>query len=317
MLGIAVLLVLFSATVDSVDTPDISIKKNITQESINQILDSVYSLYDIKQEWIKKKFVPKLKLSKSDLMISEDIPMPMLINDLQNSFYGYNLTVLTKEKVMHGKTIIQFVDSAKHKVYEISINYDKNLLRNRAETTILADNFTGISGSDLVNIMQLPFHFTALLVPDEESQLLCDSLYKNDKSYGLLITDQDDESKYQFGEKFSELRVRTTIENIINDFPDYKLLMADTKTRLYSSKVFRMIQGRLKTLKMNLTTGSEFISLIGKEAPEQISILKYHCENSKADNKLVFLVSNEDIKNITEEVMILKKRGTRFIPFTN
>lgn len=325
LFGFTIFLLIINIVIEFVARPGKSGKggssniRELTTRQIDSIFVDVLDQYGIESRWISTK---PIKVKDEDsikkqftVYLPADLPIPLIIRDvnkvIENDITGF----VSEEKKIFGTTEIRIYTNELLKLKATLIS-DPQTIRERNNLTFIISDAAGLKTSDFNQFLSLPFSLCITVVPSDESVTLADTLKKYSKEYILVLNNQMTEKKYKLEDRDQKTLLRNSIDNIIKNFEEAKLITVDETGKLYNSVIYNFIRDEFKKRKKELVPLSQFISLSANNDNELISKFKFHGMDGSSGNQKTFLISYENFLKIRPELELFKKKGHRILPIS-
>ena len=258
-------------------------------------IDTIRSNKSSSLEYSYRVFVPK------------DLPIAVVVNEIDNSFTPEETMVTSEEKVMGGKTLLKIISGNKIKLVSELIYSDK-IERAAGRAGFLLR----LSGNDIDSmLLQSPESFALLLIPSKSSAKLVEDVINSRKEYIIYLNDDISELDYKMDEDYSRARLKNSIRGIIGAFSRAVFVLVDDKSNLYSSNVFPFIEGEFLKRKIKLIKESALTNIgSGIDINSRFrNILK----GTSGNKPLLIIITTEDFTAIQQEIISYRKIGYKFV----
>lgn len=286
-------------------------KEEIFKAEIDSLFFRSLKNYGINDELITKK---KIKGTKNDsnyvVKVYQDIPIPLLLLELQNHFHKKNVEIISSEESIGGKTNYQILTDGTSQL-KAEFIYQKDLFREKGRISFVVFDFPK-NESDAIEILKTPEPFVVLLTPSASSVKFISTLQENSKRYAVLIGDDITELDYKLDAGYSDKRIKSSIRQIFSDFSNSAFIVIDNESDIFSSSKSELIKNEFAKRKIFQNNKSSF-KLISSLAGDVQSSFDEVLKNLDKGNSEIILVSYKDFKSLLPLVPQFRKIGYRFV----
>lgn len=269
----------------------------------------------IKDNWIltetgkKKKPHDSLKYNYK-IGVAPDLPITVILNELNKNLDSDLLTVSSKEEGINGKTKF-LVNSGKALKLSAEFNYDTLLVREKKRGGIILTNAGRLTEVDLLKLLRTPEQFAILLTPAKTVTNLIKKIKDNKKEYVLYLDDNITDLEYKLRSGFPKERTREVLSNLAGKFRDASFIMVDEESDLYNSSIYNFIYDEIMRRKIMLIKKEDSHLLAGGR-DEIISDFTTGM-HTETDVPKLFLTDAENYFIIQPEVAKMRKIGYKFL----
>ncbi len=279
----------------------------------NQFLQDVHN-FGIENSWIKdlSKDESNASVYSYNVDLPKDLPIPVVLSEVYNSFYLSNVSIQTVEKKIGGKTVLE-ISSNNHLDLSAEFNYNDNIRRNAGNIGLIVFDLEKLNTKEITSITDFPQTLVAALIPSKEDLKLSLELTANRKEMAVLLNDDIKDADYKLSPDYSEYRLGIAIRSIISDFSNAIFFVIDDHSKIYQSSDYNFIQSEFSKRNIKLIPSSS-LDVIPDGSRENIKtnfrnlVLKTHI----GDNKLISIYADE-FEILKPEILNLIKVGYKFI----
>lgn len=315
LFAIAVFLLLAAIVIDSyisIDKPELK-KKEITVFEADSLFKQALKNYGITERFISLK---KNKINPKDSIYSvkiyQDVPISLLLLEIENLFYPTKAEIKSKEEAIGGKTITKIILD-NHTALTAEFIYNKNLTREKGRIGfVVYDLDYSIDNSLLLNT---PEQIIFLLTPSEEAKKFLGKILSAGKRYALLLNDEIQDLNYKIDESYQIKRNKKSFENLFKHFPSAAFIAIDDKSDLYNSAIRDFILKELdwrKAFYIKLSQFDLFDSYPGSTENAFGEMIK---AINKNESKII-LISSKNFNEILPLIPAYRKIGYKFVSAT-
>ncbi len=291
--------------------------KELSRLEIETIFWKILDDYGVKANWVtKKKFSPSDEDSVSyefNVLLSQDIPIPLIIKDINNVIRKDISTYVSDEKKIFGDTELRIYSN---EFLKLKANFITNerLKRDEKEISIIIFDAIDLDNENLKSFLLSKVPLNAMIVPSEELTYKADSLSKYSKEYVLILNNDLTDTKMKLSQDFKKEILRKSIENILNTFSKNKFIFIDEASTLFNSPIYNYVRDEFKKRNRPLIHMSECIKLNQSE-DEILSKLKFYLEDTISKRKIFYT----DFNNYNKMIFMIdkfRKKGGKVLPIS-
>ncbi len=292
----------------------------INELSIKQ-MDSVFfdvlNEYALDSSWISKR---KIRQPENDsvqqeysVILPKDLPVPYIIQDLDNKFDKDITALVAHEKKSFGTTVIKIYSNESLKLQAV-FEPNPDLIRDRNNLYFILKDAYLLSMPELKKLLASPFPLTFCLLPSDNSSAVKDTIQNYSKDYAVWINDNISDNKFRMEAVYQKELLRSSIKNIIESYKNASLFIIDSRSKLYNSTVYNFVRDYFKSWGIKLYNDTDFILLHGDTNAELFSLMKYYANVKDSSRDKVCIVDKDDFDLLKDELELLKKKGNKFLP---
>ncbi|MCF6268104.1 MAG: hypothetical protein L3J41_00135 [Melioribacteraceae bacterium] len=291
-------------------------KKTIPEVSLNEIelkFSTTLSSYGILSDWIKKKYVNS-KLSDSldyifNVTLPQDVSIPTLIKDLNNSFNSASINIETTEKKNYSNTRIKIYSNEKLKL-QANLKHSKKIIRKYAEYSFLLYVDFNNAETNWKEIKNIFYDFTYLITP---SKAALEAKNNFDGKYAMLLNDQLRGTEYALEEDYSKQKLINRIRSIVISFGKDKIYLIDETSALFNSKIYSLLRDEFSKRGIRLISLQKYPKLKGNTNQELISLFQFYTTSLKGKEGKTFVLNLNDFLKLQPHIDIQIKIGDRVV----
>jgi len=273
--------------------------KAISEEEADTLFENTLENFGIEREWYNKTG------EKYSIRLPVDLPAELIVLDITDNMADKNVEVHSRELVKGSRSLLEIISDGET-VLTGEFIYDKTKARRSSYVSFIVLNSEYLNISDYNTLISLPEKFTYAFIPAKRNRWLADSISLRGKEYSVLLNGEIDELEYRLDEKFSDNKIRTTIQSIISHFPLAEFYIIDNSSDFYSPRVKNLIEKEFKRRRISYHPIHDFFVL--EEQSFNDGIEKY----LTAYRERGFLIQASDYLNLNKELKQLRKRGYKF-----
>jgi len=278
----------------------------------NRFLQAVNN-FGLEEDWIvvrKLSNKPDSLFSSYKIKLPSDLPIPVLISEVNTELSSDSVEIKSFEKKMGGKTKLEIYSGGLLKL-TADIDYDKELVRKRGSVGFLIENISFDDQEDSL-LFDVPESFAVLLIPSKENKKHSKFILNKSKEFALLLDDEIDDLEFKLSEGYPNSRILNSVKVIIGSFSNAIFFVFDEESELFQSKVFPVISAELEKRNIKLLLKSEFYQLENNEQKDINTSFDSLIKNL-GEEKLFILSKVEDFRLLLPEVARYRKVGFKFI----
>jgi hypothetical protein len=289
----------------------------LSKSQIERVFFSVLDDYGIEKNWISEK---KHKREEDDSVKTEyevklphDIPIPVLIKDVNKIIQKDITGLVSEEKKINGKTEIRIYTNEILKLKAV-MQPDTSAKRNRCDLSFIIYDAIDLGSKNFNYFLSMRFPLTCTVIPSFHEVAKADSLKQYLKEYTVLLNDDLSESKMKLAPDFQKEMLRASIKTINSSFGGASGYIVDEKSVLFHSPIFNFVRDEFKKMKVSFLQLSEFIMLNTDEENELHSRFRFYCENSSKTK--IFFIKYDNFLKILPDLEQYNKKGNKVVSFS-
>ncbi len=295
-------------------------KNEVSSKVIEEKFLSSVNSFGLNKNWLVKTNVKK-KLNgsvKQDSVISykisipEDLPIPVILNEINSSLKNENVDIVSKEEKINGKTFLSIYSKNNLKL-SAAIEYNNETRRKAGYVGIIISGLEEQKEDDINRILDFPELFGYYVIPSKQSAEFVKHHLKSKKECIVLLNDDIEELKFKLQDNFPESRLKSSIRYIIGSFPKASLIIIDDRSNLYASANYKFIKNEFEKRNIKLIMKSEIMDISNESKNQLQSTFRNLVKSDYETWGKAIIVSADNFTLIEDEVIRLRKIGYKFI----
>lgn len=245
------------------------------------------------------------------LRLPKDLPIPVFISELNDLFSSYQVDILTDEKKISGRTILQIKSEEVLKLVA-EIDYHPELKRESSAIGFLISINDKTNKSSIDDLLTTPEPFGFLFVPSLVMKSFIASNRNSTRQYILLLGDETTDLDFKFESGYSERRLKSSVRNLLDAFPKAAFFIIDDNSSFSSSNIYPFIENEFLSRNIKLINKSELNIIAGSvssASSQFIDLMKSIGFNSAE----LIVCSPDDFKNILNDIRSFRKVGFKYL----
>ncbi|HEX2868530.1 MAG TPA: hypothetical protein VHO03_15915 [Ignavibacteriales bacterium] len=290
-------------------------KSILTAGEINSIFEDAVCEFGVEKNWIQRKPIGT-DLSgdatfKYSVKIAADLPVTLILNELNRRFLEHGLTVSSKEMRKEKTTSLKILH-VKNVMLQADFVTDPEILRSTATIGLIVKDAEKLGDKEFQDFLALPENYAILLSPSDKSEKAGKLIVSQNKEYAVVLDDKIDEVRFRFDDDYSERRLNTSLRTILGAFGNAKVYMIDDMSDLYKSRQYVTIKNSFDKRKINLVPISSYTEIMSREDKDIESMFRYYCESTTSGER-VFLVTARNFLQLKDMIDLYRKKGYKFV----
>ncbi len=295
---------------------------DVTHKIVNyneqQVLNRFYKAFEnfaMNPSWIKKQSFRKKNKQVSDYFkidVPEDLPIPLLINELKNLFESSDIFVDVTELKKGGKTEVVISNYEKNIITAV-MDYSSEIKRKSKSIALVINDFTDLDGNQMDYYLDNSEHLSFKLFPSKQNEQLAEKIIKNKKEYFVLLDDNITDLKYKLkGVEFVP-RLKSIIRSIVGNFFNAVYFQIDPSSEIYSSPQFRIIKNEFDKRKIILTVNSNYLNITELDNERIRTEIENNLNRLGNGKSIKILLNARQFDDLIPLWINLRKKGNKFI----
>ena len=315
LISIAVILLIINTALELVVKP--KKEKAVSELSRNQIEKVFFSVldnYGIEKNWIIDK---KHKSSEEDSVKTEyevklprDIPIPVLIKDVNKIIQKDIAGLVSEEKKVNGKTEIRIYTNEILKLKAVLLP-DTSIKRNRCDLAFIINDAFDLGSKKFNGFLNTRFPLTCAVIPSFQAVAKADSLKQYLKNYVVLLNDDLSESKMKLVPEFQKEMLKASMKTINTSFAGASGYLIDENSALFNSSIYNFVFNEFKKMRISLIPQSEFIILNPDDETDLHTRFRSYCEDISKTK--IFFIKYDNFLKILPDLEFYHKKGNNVI----
>ena len=290
-------------------------RESLSGIEIDKSFHSVLKNYGFSDSWISKKKIKNISgdslFSSYSVKVPKDVPIQLLILELKNIFWDYQVN-LEAEEITAGKKSLLWISSDDKLKLAAEFYYDEKIIRQFGTVSFLVSDLPLQDEEMLNKVLNIPELFYTVLTPKDESKKRLSQLSKAGKRYALLLDDNITELNFKLSSSYSDDKIKKSIKEIVGTFYNAVFFIIDDRSDLFESEKYPLIQSELLKRGIKLTQSSQLETLTSSKVNAEDKFQDFMLTVKKNDEK-VLVVSANDYLTISELIPSYRKIGYKFI----
>jgi len=288
----------------------------LNKSQIEEIFLSVLYEYGIDQSWILKQ---NIKSSKFDsltyqyrIKMPTDIPIPVVLKDLNEAFLGHPVILTSEEKKVHGFTKLNIKTGNYTKLIS-EFKYYSEISRNFSQIGFLLTDFDEIDESEMQTLFDLAIPLGIVLPLETESQSTAQKIKSHNIEYFIELDNDSDFLDFQLDQDLSLEKVIKNINNIISSFNSPRVFFINETKSGFNPSINGFISEGFRKKERKILSLLKFIKLKGENKSDLNSLLKFHLNKMNYGDSKLFRISIKDWFSIDDELNNFIRKGNKIV----
>jgi hypothetical protein len=294
----AILLVISDLVLDKLLPVKLNNRPPVSEHEADSVFLNTLNSFGIEFQWLTKKG------SKYTARIPLDIPSEVIMMDISHSFSNRNLTVNSVELIRGSKSRM-ILHSGNDEVLSVEFIYDKTKKRKISTISFILLDAGKLNEKVFNDLLNGYDNFNIALVPSRKNREIASLLASKGKEYSLLINSDINELEYKLDDKFSDRKLKITVETITAHFSKAVYFILDDITSIYSKRVNNILENELNKRKIRYRHLNDFNYIPELSSPEEL--LAY--VDMPGDQ--VFTINAADFIRYKNGLSSIRKRGIK------
>ncbi len=263
--------------------------------------------------WIKKekpgKKAPGSLYSYYEVKVPQDLPIAVILSEIQNSFAPDNVKLHSVEEKINGPTRLDIYNAGSAKLRAV-FSYDNKIERVAGDIGLLITGIENLNNEEDSIILNSANTFAAVVVPSKKSFEFVMRLRDYRKEYVVILNDDIPDLKYKLRASYTKDMLKKSIRTIIGNYSRAVFFIIDNKSDLYNSSVYSFIKNEFDRRKIKLLNFNN-IKIINENGSVP-AVFNSLVLEAKGGKELIYL-SAEDYLAAHNKIVSLRKIGFKFI----
>jgi hypothetical protein len=243
LFAVALLLLISDLVLQKLYPDTVNSSSIISEEEADSVFLSTVTAFGIEHQWLTRKG------HKYTAKIPVDIPAEIIMLDLSQTFSSRNFSISSKE-IVRGSKSVMMLHSNDDEVLSVEFIYDKTKKRKISTISFILLNAEKLNEKAVTELINGYDNFNIALVPSRKNREFASLLASKGKEYSLLINNDINELEYKLDDKFSDRKLKITIETITAHFNKAVYFLLDDITSIYSGRVDSILQNEFNKRKI-------------------------------------------------------------------
>jgi hypothetical protein len=277
----------------------VSAENSFSEPAADSVFRDLLSDFGLHDSWIKKKQENYI------IKLPADLPAEVLLLDLSDRFRNSGVDLESKE-ILKGSRSLLKIDSNDSWTIQAEFSYDKSLRRETSSISFLLTGLEELKQAEKNFLLNSQENFTVAVTPSKANRNIADILKNRRKEYALLLNNEVDELEYRVDDKFSDKKIKTTIQTIFAHFEEAAFIILDKNSEHLSPRVTKLIENEIGRRKMKYYFLNHFKSTadIGNTALKDMIV--------KGED-LVLTIKAVEYLQLSNQIINLRKMGYKFM----
>ncbi len=289
----------------------------LNSEQIDSLFHKSIINFGLPVSTVTNRKIKEVKIDNNypsySLRLPKDLPIPVFISELNDIFSDYQVDIITDEKKISGRTVLQIKSEEELKL-AAEIDYNADLKRESSSVgfLILINDKTNKSVID--NLLRTPEPFGFLFVPSLVMKSFIASNQNSNRQYIILLGDETTDLDFKFEAGYSERRLKSSVRNLLAAFPKAAFFVVDDNSSFYSSKIYPFIEKEFLSRKINLINKTN-LNLLSGSVSNSSSQFRDLMSNIDINSAGLVVCAPDDFTNILGDIRSFRKIGFKyFVP---
>ncbi len=315
---IAIILLIGNMLIEYVKKPARENLSGIAKFKIENKLLKVLDGYAIEHRWIEKKLINNRNYDSLQyiyfIKIPSDIPIPLIIRDLDNEFKNENIRIISKEKKNFGNTSVKIYSNHILKLWANFI-VDSKIKRPYSKISFLIKGINNLSKQQVERLINFPYPLTFVISPSNSMKKYLSEIKAVGKEFCILLNDNISNEEYKISPGFSKNRLKASVISIFVAFKKAKEFFFDPNSQMYKSVIFNFIKDEFAKRNIKLKSINIFPYLSGNNYNNLISKFIFFEKSSVGKKKRTLLLNANALLILHDELQNYIKKGNKIVPF--
>lgn len=314
---IAILLLVINI---SLKKPPRPIKKNngkeLTSEEIKAKFFDAMKNVGLDSNWIKmkrnygrdRKWLPEYYFVE----IPTDLPIPVVVRELQSEFDNSNVELDCLEEKTNGSTSINFVSHEELRQKAVLV-YDSDIRRNAGTIGLMVLVPNNIGETEFGSLLDIPEYFTSILVPSKTATKLKKEIKKRDKNYAILLNDDITPMDYSLKSSYPNSRIKNAISAIVANFSDADFFMIDNNSSIFFSSKYPVIGNEFRKRRIKLAEENSFVDLTSEGEKKMEMDFEKVVRKTKGGKSVEIILTVKGLHDLLNDISKFRKIGYKFV----
>jgi len=281
----------------------------VSKEDVCHAFNEVMDGYSLDKSWIEQD--EKLAVISYTVRVPADIPLPLLLNSLNEALAGKNLQLKSKELKIGGDNILS-VFLGKTCMLSAKFIYDKTITRKEIYIGFLLTGVQDLSEKKLAELLSVNETFSVVIVPSIEADAIPEKLKQSGKEYAVLLNDDVKDVKYKLNASYDIKRLSAIVSRVISSYPDSKAFYIDNQSDLYNSVVYNFLKEEFSKRSLTLVSLGSYAMIKSRNSEDFYSMMKYYYESTESGGKKTLVIDAADYLSFYSALKDFRKKGVKF-----
>ncbi len=205
----------------------------------------------LKQARTKRSLTPH----KYNVILTGDLPIPLILHDLQTRLAAYGVEVVAHEAKINSDSDIEIISNDKQLLFHADVTINKSALRSNNKVSIIIQGLDEASLSNKKKFCADIEETTFILLPSKENRQIVSLLRSQNNECIIELSDQIPDQEYKLLDEFAGKRLKQSLAAIDSDIPGVFAYYVNTQSKFYHSPKFQIIKSALNGKKLMTDRG--------------------------------------------------------------
>lgn len=317
LFGIVIVLLILNIAVTKYVEKDEQPKNReaISGIEIDSIFRTALNNYGFSDNWIVKKKIKNISgdslYSSYSVSVPKDVPIHLIILELKNLFWEYEVNIDAEELVRAKKTLLK-LSLGKQLKLAAELFYNENVKREYGTVSFLVSDLPLENEQILNSFLDTPELFYVVLIPKDDSKQILPVLVKAGKRYALLLDDKITELNFKLSGNYTDEKIKKSVKEIVATFYKAAFFIIDDRSDLFESRKYPLLESELLKRGIVLVHSSKFETLSASNVSVEDNFQDFMKTLQKRDEK-VLLITAAEFSSIVNLIPSYRKIGYKFI----
>ena len=269
----------------------------------------------IKNDWIDEN---KNDIKKGDSLkysfkvkVPKDLPIPLLLNEISNSFPPGEITCVSRESKVNGTTNLSLSSGGFDKL-KAEFIYDPEIRRTSCSLGFLVYGLTKLDPVLQDHLIKVPELFTVVLIPSKESLEISKRLKTNNKNYAVILNNEINDLDYKLVSSYSTERLKLSIRSILGNFSDAAAYLYNGNSGFTGESKFAFINNEFEKRNVRFIDINKFDLIEERGTSLDISFEQIVNRANENKTELIYISADNYLK-LKPLILKYMKVGYKFI----
>lgn len=288
-------------------------KKDISFNEADSLFRQALKNYDISERFLSiKKNKKSLSDSVYSVKVYNDVPVSLLLLELENLFAYTKAEIKSREESIGGKTITNILLEDKPLITAEFIT-DKNISREKGRIGFVVYDID--YSIDNTAILNTPEQIIFLLTPSEQSKRFVNTIQSAGKRFALLLNDEINDLNFKLNESYPLKRNKKSFENLFKYFPAAAFIAVDDKSDLFNSSIKDFIIKELDWRQAFYVRLSRF-DLLDSYSSNAVNAFGEMIKSMNKNESRIILINGKSFNELLPLIPSYRKIGYKFVSAT-
>lgn len=311
----AITLLVINVLIDqyiSAEKPELK-KKSISFNEADSLFKQALKNYDLTEKFYNIRKNKKRPFdSLYSIRVYSDLPISLLLLELENLFSTTTARVTSQEESINGKTLTKIIVDDKT-IITAEFIIDRSIFREKGRIGFVVSNFD--FSVDNSSILNTPEQIIFLITPSENSKRFVNKILSAGKRYALLINDEIEDLSYKLHESYPVRRNKKSFENLFKHFPSAAFIAVDDNSDLFNSSIKDFLLKELEWRKAFYIKLSRF-DLLNSYSSNSERAFSEMIKSMNKNETRVILIDSKNFGELLPVIPSYRKIGYKFVSAT-